>query len=312
MLESIAHIPPDSLPEVLGARCGRGISGWTRSVLYRTERVGTARYTPKMVFLDASPLGVAETSSPGAHASRRNGPRSTDLLDLLSAGEPPAFASDQNHRIIFWNKGAERVTERRAADALGRLCHDVFSGRDLFGNRFCSESCPVSQMINRNEAVSRFEMQTGDRLRPKTLGITIVKIPDPGRGLPTAVHLLDQIQEKRWLARELAGLTKVAGAVAPGGLISADRGSPIRLPLSPSTRASVKGGKPGSRAAEQLSGRELDVLRAIASGQANRDIAVALHISVATTRNHVQGILKKLNVHTKLEAMALAVRNGWA
>ncbi|MBP6705344.1 MAG: response regulator transcription factor, partial [Vicinamibacteria bacterium] len=35
-------------------------------------------------------------------------------------------------------------------------------------------------------------------------------------------------------------------------------------------------------------------------------------ISVATTRNHVQHILKKLNVHSKLEAVALAFRNGWA
>jgi DNA-binding NarL/FixJ family response regulator len=60
-----------------------------------------------------------------------------------------------------------------------------------------------------------------------------------------------------------------------------------------------------------LSDRELDVLRAIASGRANKDIAHTLHISLATTRNHVQHILKKLDVHTKLEAMALASRNGW-
>ena len=63
---------------------------------------------------------------------------------------------------------------------------------------------------------------------------------------------------------------------------------------------------------EQLSDRELDVLRAIASGQANKDLANSLHISVATTRNHVQHILKKLSVHSKLEAVALAFRNGWA
>ena len=64
--------------------------------------------------------------------------------------------------------------------------------------------------------------------------------------------------------------------------------------------------------AEQLSEREMDVSRAIASGQANKDIANSLHISVATTRNHVQHILKKLDVHSKLEAVALAFRNGWA
>jgi DNA-binding NarL/FixJ family response regulator len=63
---------------------------------------------------------------------------------------------------------------------------------------------------------------------------------------------------------------------------------------------------------ELLSAREQDVLSAVASGQANKDIARALRISVATTRNHVQHILKKLDVHTKLEAMALVSRNGWS
>ena len=75
------------------------------------------------------------TPSVDAKASRSS--KSTDLLDLLSSGEPPAFANDQNHRIIFWNKGAEKLLERTAAQALGRLCHEIFCGKDPFGNRFC-------------------------------------------------------------------------------------------------------------------------------------------------------------------------------
>ncbi len=232
------------------------------------------------------------------------------MLDLLSAGEPAAFASDQNHRIIFWNKGAERMMERGAAHAIGRLCHEVFSGRDLFGNRFCSESCPVSQTINRHEAVNRFEMRTGDPWRPQDLGVTIVEIPDPRRGFHTAVHILDQIQEKSRPARELARLREVAGAVGQMGPASARDEVPIRLQLSSSTMAPARP-ELNETAAELLSDREMDVLRAIASGRSNKEIATALHISVATTRNHVQHILKKLNAHTKLEAMALAFRNGW-
>ena len=247
-----------------------------------------------------------------AHASGRSRSGSTDLLDLLTAGWPAAFASDQNHRIIFWNKGAERVMERAADQALGRLCHEVFAGRDLFGNRFCSESCPVSQTINLHEAVNRFEMRTGDQLRPRVVGVTVVEIPDPRRGFHTAVHILDLIEEKSGLARELARLRQAAGTVVRGDPASPEVDVPIRLHPSPATIAPLRAPRPTEALIEALSDRERGVLRAVASGQANKDIARALHISVATTRNHIQHILKKLDVHTKLEAMALISRNGWS
>ena len=255
----------------------------------------------------AFPLLVAGAS----RAMSRPHSESTDLLDLLSAGSPAAFASDQNHRIIFWNKGAERVMERKAGQALGRLCHEVFAGRDLFGNRFCSESCPVSQSIDRHEAVNRFEMRTGDHLRSQVLGVTVVEIPDPRRGFHTAVHILDQIEEKSWLARELVRLGEAAGAHLAGASDSSEGGAPIRFHLSLSAIARTGGPGPNETLVEALSHRERDVLRAIASGHSNKDIARTLHISVATARNHVQHILKKLDVHTKLEAMALFSRNGW-
>lgn len=202
--------------------------------------------------------------------------------------------------------------ERTAGQALGRLCHEVFGGRDLFGNRFCSESCPVSQTLNRHEGVNRFEMRTGDQLRPQVLGVTVVEIPDPRRGFHTAVHILDQIEEKSWLARELSRLREAADATARDASDSSEDGVPIQLHLSPSAIAPTRAPWLNEALVEALSDRELDVLRAVASGQANKDIARALHISVATTRNHVQHILKKLDVHTKLEAMAMVSRNGWS
>ncbi len=201
--------------------------------------------------------------------------------------------------------------ERTAGQALGRLCHEVFGGRDLFGNRFCSESCPVSQTLNRHEGVNRFEMRTGDQLHPQVLGVTVVEIPDPRRGFHTAVHILDQVEEKNWLARELARLREAAVATVRDASDSSEEGVPIQLHLSPSAIAPTAAPWLNEAVVEALSDRERDVLRAVASGQANKDIARALHISVATTRNHVQHILKKLDVHTKLEAMAMVSRNGW-
>jgi DNA-binding NarL/FixJ family response regulator/methanogenic corrinoid protein MtbC1 len=59
-----------------------------------------------------------------------------------------------------------------------------------------------------------------------------------------------------------------------------------------------------------LGTREILILELMASGLANRAIAEQLHLSVNTVRNHVQSILYKLHAHSRLEAVAIAVREG--
>jgi DNA-binding NarL/FixJ family response regulator len=56
--------------------------------------------------------------------------------------------------------------------------------------------------------------------------------------------------------------------------------------------------------------RELEVLRMMAAGVPNKVLAEQLFISLNTVRNHVQSILYKLDAHSKLEAVARAVREG--
>jgi DNA-binding NarL/FixJ family response regulator len=61
-------------------------------------------------------------------------------------------------------------------------------------------------------------------------------------------------------------------------------------------------------AGPRLTDRELQVLRLVARGMANRDIAAALFISENTVKNHVRNILEKLQLHSRMEAVAYAVR----
>jgi two-component system, NarL family, nitrate/nitrite response regulator NarL len=63
---------------------------------------------------------------------------------------------------------------------------------------------------------------------------------------------------------------------------------------------------------EKLTTRELDVLRLIEEGLANKEIATALSIEIPTVKNHVHRILEKLNVHRRTEAAARARRHGLA
>jgi putative two-component system response regulator len=59
-----------------------------------------------------------------------------------------------------------------------------------------------------------------------------------------------------------------------------------------------------------LGPRELEILRLVAGGLPNKAIAERLYISLNTVRNHVQSILYKLDAHSRLEAVANAVREG--
>lgn len=59
-----------------------------------------------------------------------------------------------------------------------------------------------------------------------------------------------------------------------------------------------------------LSERELQVLRMVAEGLSNEEIATELGISVNTVRNHVRNILEKLGLRNRVQAAVYAVRHG--
>src|SRR2546430_6231974 len=60
--------------------------------------------------------------------------------------------------------------------------------------------------------------------------------------------------------------------------------------------------------APALTTRELEVLKLVAKGMSNREIADELYISENTVKNHVRNILEKLHLHSRMEAVIYAVR----
>ena len=65
-----------------------------------------------------------------------------------------------------------------------------------------------------------------------------------------------------------------------------------------------------SGALESLSARELDVLRLLAQGLSNEEIAQRLFISRATVKTHVASILQKLTLRDRIQAVVLAYESG--
>jgi two-component system NarL family response regulator len=60
--------------------------------------------------------------------------------------------------------------------------------------------------------------------------------------------------------------------------------------------------------APALTSRELEVLKLVAKGMSNREIADELYISENTVKNHVRNILEKLHLHSRMEAVIYAVK----
>ncbi len=71
----------------------------------------------------------------------------------------------------------------------------------------------------------------------------------------------------------------------------------------------LKAGKANPQAGN-LSGREITVLRLVAEGKTNKEIANSLNLSEKTVKNHIRHIFSKLNVVDRTQAAIYALRNG--
>ncbi len=85
--------------------------------------------------------------------------------------------------------------------------------------------------------------------------------------------------------------------------------------FSPSIAAKVAGlmrGQAAKTARVELTPREREILRLVAAGKSNKEIASVLHLSEKTVEKYLSELFAKLNVSSRVEAAVLAVREGLA
>ena len=81
--------------------------------------------------------------------------------------------------------------------------------------------------------------------------------------------------------------------------------------LLKTTKTRMKSKQASSDGQTPLTQREMQVIRHISMGLKNREIAKSLEISVETVKEHVQNILRKMNVNDRTQAAVTALKNGW-
>jgi PAS domain S-box-containing protein len=199
--------------------------------------------------------------------------REEGLVDraLAQAGDG-AFVVNGDGRVLAWNRAAEKILGYSSREVMGRPCCEIFVGRDDNGNRLCYRGCHVQTLVKMGDPIQSFDMQTRTKAgRPVWLNVSILVSPN-GQGHALTTHLFRDITASKELLRL------------------------VQQQLTPA--------EPAPEGDTGLTRREVEVLRLMATGANTKAVAEKLHVSRATVRNHVQNILGKLGVHSRLEAVA--------
>ena len=207
------------------------------------------------------------------------------LFRSLELSPDVVFVTDRLNRIVFWNDSARRLLGFSEDEALGAGCADLLSGCDLFGNRYCSENCPVMRMANGGEMVQNYALAFRAKARNNVMvSVSLLQLRTGAAGEYFLLHLVRP-------AANVEPRAATEPAAPPRPRLAAARDS-----------ADVR--------AQKLTAREVEVLGMLAAGRSTPDIAERLHISQLTARSHIQNILEKLEVHSKVEAVAFAFQKN--
>jgi PAS domain S-box-containing protein len=198
------------------------------------------------------------------------------LEQALARAGDGAFAIGPDGRVAVWNRAAERILGWSAKEVLGRPCCEVLAGGDGQGNSLCYNGCDVMGQVRLGEPVEHFEMKSRTKGgRAIWLDVSILEAPATNGSRPVAVHLFRDITATKKLLEIVQ--ERMASAAPSNG-----------------------------NGASGLTKREIEILRLMAAGANTKVLAERLNVSPATVRNHAQNIFAKLDVHSRLEAVAWA------
>lgn len=171
----------------------------------------------------------------------------------------------------------------------------------------------VAEACDGEEAVAQFRLHRPD--------VTLMDIQMPKvNGTEAISRIRSEFPEAKILVLSTyAGDVQILRAIKTGAKGYLLKGN-VRTELLDAIRAVHAGRKQLSpeiaaqladhAADDQLSSRELDVLRLIGDGNANKQIADKLSIGEATVKNHISNILSKLGANDRAHAVTIALQRG--
>ncbi len=213
-------------------------------------------------------------------------------FDFLARTADGVMVVDRRQRIVLWNEGARAILGHDPGAVLGRPCYEVVGGTDGDGCGVCRKRCLAVSTAASGGLVPTRDLEVRSRQgRPVWLNVTTVVLPSRWHELSLLVHVFRDVSSARQRSTQRERTLR-------------------KLALDGAAVPAASSGSPGPEI-EELTPRESEILALLARASSTRQIARRLEISPVTVRTHVQRILAKLGVHSRLEAVTLGLRNGW-
>jgi PAS domain S-box-containing protein len=217
----------------------------------------------------------------------------SEMFKALEGAADGAFVVDDELRIHTWNEAAEEILGFGNVDVLGQLCYQIIQGYDEEKRLICKACCQVAQLALNAEPVPNYDMRArtkgGDR-HWLNMSIITSKLGENGNR-QMIVHLFRDISQKKKDEIFLGQILETARRY---------HNIPDDLDYQSEPHQLI----------EYLTPREQEVLSLLVRGLSTQEIVETLSISPNTARNHIQHILQKLQVHSRLEAVTYALKNG--
>lgn len=215
------------------------------------------------------------------------------LFEALRDAADGAFVVNEELRIHYWNAAAEEILGFGRGEVAGQWCYQILQGYNEERRLICRARCEVAELILRSKPVSNYDIQVRTKSKDgRWLNMSIFAYPGGENGdKKLIVHLFRDVHQKK---KDEAFFRRVME------IASRNHNSP------PQEEVQVN----NPHLFEKLTPREEQILALLAKGHSTREIAQGLSISPSTVRNHVQHILRKLQVHTRLEAVTYAIKHG--
>lgn len=227
---------------------------------------------------------------------------SEDDARLILAGES-LFATGRSLQVIAWSAGAERLLGFSASEALGKSCCQLISCDSGPEKPLCHHYFADVLNGSTKEPIPAFDcpMRTkSGRDVPVNVSTVLVSSERPEHTV--LIHIL------RDLSHELETFDLLHRVASHAAKLTSKRlhqgGPPLMRPAAPAATNELGGMLPA------ITAREKEVLLLLAEGASTDALAGRLFISPRTARNHIQNLLAKLGVHSRLEAVALARSKG--
>ena len=217
------------------------------------------------------------------------------VFDFVANSGDGVFAVDSRQSIVLWNSRATATLGYSAEEVLGKKCYGILSGRNTQGCIVCRRGCETLTSGRRLQPAPTTEIVVQTKKNGNAcLNITTVVVPSPRGDLSALVFLFREVTQEYEILCVANDLAAMVSGHTPRKRTAPSRDAHDRL------------------TDVELTPRERELLKLLASGKSTNSIAEALRISPRTVRNHVNNILGKLDVHSRLEAVAYAMRSGLA